>query len=320
MLSTVKSAILHPHVRRANPESPALLAIRTAYVRFWKANPPDSAIIGIASEATQWSLLSKTAPWYPTRKIHSRILAKRCMTAQQAGYTWLTDCNTRLNASVCDGNGTRAFATIFTPPKQKLPVIELVIARDLDGVITLRDSAVFITAIVVFVNRLYLVSSLGTVFDLNITTIYDDLRTNAPLRINFLHRLQSKKQFDIPRNLPGLVTDRFRLSNARTIDGDTFLFLTEQGFLLSGRMNQTDKTLAIVSRNVQSFMMMEQAALCTMKDHSLFILNLGDPAEIISTRLADNADVFMTHPELRAMWAASARTLKSQRGAVNIAF
>jgi hypothetical protein len=319
-IDLIKTHILNPYILKNNPETESLLAARAACIAFWKAMPI-SEMLGIQEETAQWLLMGETAPWRKNEAIQARITSKNKIRVSDAsGGTWLSDNSKRLNAYVCDDHGTRAYVTVYVPHDKKLPLIEIVIIRDLHGVTRMQDTAFFITAIVTLPGVIFLISSLGTVYRFEPATMYDDPTMRQPAkRLNFLRHIPHRKQFDIPYSIPGL-QHRFRLRDARTANQDMFLFLTEHGYLLSGCMSQADGYLAIIARNVSSFKLIEGAAICQMNDGSLDILNVQDPRDVKRARLAKHVDDFLVVPELKTLFLASNNALKTRKSTTNIAF
>ena len=303
-LDVIKTHILHPHIRHRNPETQSLLAARATCVAFWKALPLNE-MLGIREETAKWLLMGKTAPWRNTEH-------KKIRVSQLAGGTWLSDKSKRLNNFVTDGNGTRAYATVFTPQDKTLPLIDIVIIKDRHGVLRLQDTAFFITAILSQPGVLFIVSSLGIMYRFEPNAIYNcPFFRRADRRLNFMRHIPSRKHFDIPHTLPGL-HNRFRLRDARTVDSKVFFFLTQHGFLLCGNMSKDDGHLAIIARNVAAFMLNEGSALCRMDNGALFVLNVEDPA--------DSVDSFLAVPELKTLWLASNDALQIKKATVDIPF
>ena len=189
----IKSKILHPYIRRNNYECATLLAARAACVSFWKALPIGE-MLGIQEETAQWLLMGDTAPWRKSKHVKARLINGGNITVNHGGMTWFTSNGERMNATVCNGKDLRGYVTIFTPPFKTLPVVELVIVCDFKGVLRLQDSAFFLTAVVVVQNRLYLISSLGIVFQINIKELFEDATMkHHHKRLNFLRpRLDGK--------------------------------------------------------------------------------------------------------------------------------
>ena len=322
-LDVIKTHILHPHIRWRNPETQSLLAARATCVAFWKALPLNE-MLGIREETAKWLLMGKTAPWRNADTIKARLTEhKKIRVSQLAGGTWLSDKSKRLNNVVTDGNGTRAYATVFTPQDKTLPLLEIVIIKDRHGVLRLQDTAFFITAILSQPGVLFIVSSLGIMYRFEPAVIYDwPLFRDADKRLNFMRHLPLKTHFDIPHALPGQ-HNRFRLRDARTVDNDVFFFLTERGYLLCGVMSKNDGHLAIIARNVAAFMLMEGSALCRMDNGSLYVLNVEDPFNTdkpIRAKVADSVDSFLAVPELKTLWLASNDALQIKKATVDIPF
>lgn len=322
-LDVIKTHILHPHIRWRNPETQSLLAARATCVAFWKALPLNE-MLGIREETAKWLLMGKTAPWRNTDTMQARLtIQKKIRVSQLAGGTWLSDKSKRLNNFVTDGNGTRAYATVFTPQDKTLPLIDIVIIKDRHGVLRLQDTAFFITAILSQPGVLFIVSSLGIMYRFEPNAIYNcPFFRRADRQLNFMRHIPSRKHFDIPHTLPGL-HNRFRLRDARTVDSKVFFFLTQHGFLLCGNMSKDDGHLAIIARNVAAFMLNEGSALCRMDNGALFVLNVEDPFnndKPIRAKVADSVDSFLAVPELKTLWLASNDALQIKKAAVDISF
>ena len=317
-LDLIRSKILHPHIRRNNPEGKSLLAARAACVSFWKALPVGE-MLGIREETAKWLLMGECVPWKNTSTTTASLMSDKKIKVKNAGITWVTASpENRFNAAVHDGKDLRGFATIFTPQRKTLPLIELVIICNCKGVLRLQDSAYFLTAIVVVQDMMYLISSLGTVFSINVTEIYNDPSMHTTKRTNFLQHIHSKKLFDVPYGLPGL-ENRFRLKDARTSNGDLFLFLTEQGYLLCGNLSQPIKKLTILARGVHSFMLVDNAALCRLDNGSLVLFNAA-LNDVVHARIANDVESFMSIPELKTLWMSAQDNLFCKKAAVNISF
>ena len=292
----IRGKIIHPHILANNPETTNLLAVRATCITFWRELSVGK-IMGLRDETVQWLFRGKTQQWKDTK----------CITTENTHNLFVCKKQTEWSDQVCtqfveipnDGH-SYANAQVFVPLSSITYTLNVHAFRKGDNNM-LTDSARFVTALLAHNRNIFIVSKLGTIYQLSIDQIMDFPTLK---RHRFIRHITTMKQFSVPLALPG-EENRFQLRDGCTTDGDVFIFLTTHNYLLSASYLSPSKRMTILASEITAFTIVDDAILYQTTYGTIGVLSLKQrhTAAIVDTDCVP-VKKLVAVPELRAMWFA----------------
>ena len=295
-MDIIHGKILHPHILANNPETANLLAIRATCINFWR-ELSIGKIMGLRDETLIWLFRGKTREWKDTKAITTNNIHN--LFVCKGNIEWSDQRGAQFVEIPNDGH-SYATAQVFVPLSSITCTLHVHAFRGGENTM-LTDSARFITALLAHDRKIFIVSKLGTIYQLSVDQIVDFPR---PKRHGFIRHITTMKQFSVPLALPG-EENRFQLRDGCTTDGDVFIFLTTHNYLLSASYLSPSKRMTILASEITAFTIVDDAILYQTTYGTIGVLSLKQrhTAAIVDTDCVP-VKKLVAVPELRAMWFA----------------
>ena len=257
-----------------------------------------SNLMGLRDETIQWLLRGQTQQWFPDISSPIKAEAGAHLMVRDSERTW-SDCEYIFSVDIPnEDNSSWAHAYVTSSKTTTSPTIHIH-ATYQHKTTSLMDSAHFLTGMFVHDRTLFIVSKFGTLYSLTIPQLMDH---NDLPRYRFIRHIKTFKQFNIPHAIKG-EENRFQLRDGATKDGDVFIFLTAHNYLLSASFLSDSKRMTILSSEVQSFKIIDDAVLFQTTYGTINVLSLKQRHTALSVDTNSiAAQKVLVVPVKEAMW------------------